>query len=41
MGDVKKHKSPDELGEAVGQKIDELFGGLFEDNTTQVTTDER
>ena len=37
MGDAKKHKSPEELGDAVGQKIDELFGGLFEDDTTQVT----
>ncbi len=26
-----KYKSPEELGEAVGKKIDELFGGLFDD----------
>jgi hypothetical protein len=26
-----KHKSPEELGEAVGQKIEELFGSMFQD----------
>jgi hypothetical protein len=27
----QKHKSPEELGEAVGKKIEELFGGIFAD----------
>jgi hypothetical protein len=27
----QKHKSPEELGEAVGRKIEELFGGMFAD----------
>ncbi|MFC1833428.1 hypothetical protein ACFL2Q_01670 [Thermodesulfobacteriota bacterium] len=31
MTETKQHKSPQELGEAVGRKIDELFGGLFGD----------
>ncbi len=31
MAEEKKHKSPEELGEAVGKKIEELFGGLFDE----------
>lgn len=31
MADQPKYKSPEELGEAVGKKIEELFGGLFGD----------
>jgi len=27
----QKHKTPEELGEAVGKKIEELFGGMFAD----------
>jgi hypothetical protein len=27
----QKHKTPEELGEAVGKKIEELFGGMFSD----------
>ena len=29
MAEQPKYKSPEELGEAVGKKIEELFGGLF------------
>lgn len=29
MAEEKKHKSPEELGEAVGRKIDALFGNIF------------
>lgn len=32
MVDQKQHKTPEELGEAVGKKIEELFGGMFEDD---------
>lgn len=31
----QKYKSPEELGEAVGRKIEELFGGLFADESPQ------
>lgn len=31
----QKHKSPEELGEAVGRKIEELFGGMFADEEPQ------
>jgi len=31
VADQPKYKSPEELGEAVGKKIEELFGGLFGD----------
>jgi hypothetical protein len=31
----QKHKSPEELGEAVGKKIEELFGGMFADEEPQ------
>ncbi len=31
----QKYKSPEELGEAVGKKIEELFGGLFADESPQ------
>ncbi len=31
----QKYKSPEELGEAVGRKIEELFGGLFADEAPQ------
>ena len=31
MAEEQKHKSPKELGEAVGKKIEELFGGLFDE----------
>ncbi len=31
MVDQKQHKTPEELGEAVGKKIEELFGGMFGD----------
>jgi hypothetical protein len=31
----QKHKSPEELGEAVGRKIEELFGGMFADDEPQ------
>ena len=33
MAEEKKHKSPEELGEAVGQKIDALFGNIFGDDS--------
>lgn len=32
MAEDKKPKSPEELGEAVGEKIDALFGGMFGDD---------
>lgn len=32
MVDQKQHKTPEELGEAVGKKIEELFGGMFGDD---------
>ena len=35
MADQKRHKTPEELGEAVGQKIEELFGGMFADEAPQ------
>lgn len=31
MVEQKQHKTPEELGEAVGKKIEELFGGMFGD----------
>ncbi len=31
VADNKEYKSPEELGMAVGQKIEELFGGLFDE----------
>lgn len=34
MTEQTKHKSPEELGEAVGRKIEELFGGMFQDEAT-------
>ncbi|MBI4965829.1 MAG: hypothetical protein HY913_21305 [Desulfomonile tiedjei] len=37
MADQIKHKSPQELGEAVGRKIEELFGGMFGDEESQAT----
>jgi len=33
VADEKKLKSPEELGRAVGEKIEALFGGLFEEPT--------
>ena len=33
MAQEKKYKSPEELGEAVGQKIDALFGNIFGDDS--------
>ncbi len=33
MAEEKKYKSPEELGEAVGQKIDALFGNIFGDDS--------
>jgi hypothetical protein len=39
VAEEKKEKSPQELGEAVGQKIDELFGGLFGDDAAPVMDD--
>ncbi len=33
----QKYKSPEELGEAVGRKIEELFGGLFSDEKPETT----
>jgi hypothetical protein len=33
--DDRKNKSPEELGEAVGKKIEELFGGMFADDIPQ------
>ncbi|AFM23045.1 hypothetical protein [Desulfomonile tiedjei] len=33
----QKYKSPEELGEAVGRKIEELFGGLFSDEKPEAT----
>ncbi len=35
-----KNKGPEELGEAVGQKIDELFGGIFEDQPAKGSRDD-
>ncbi len=35
MADQNRHKTPEELGEAVGKKIEELFGGMFEDEAPQ------
>jgi hypothetical protein len=35
VADQKRHKTPEELGEAVGQKIEELFGGMFADEAPQ------
>ncbi len=35
MADEKKPKSPEELGEAVGRKIEALFGGLFDDSAEE------
>jgi len=32
VADDKRNQSPEELGEAVGQKIEELFGGIFPDD---------
>ncbi len=40
----QKHKTPEELGEAVGKKIEELFGGFFGDDeptSTAVVTEGR
>jgi hypothetical protein len=36
----KKSQSPEELGEAVGKKIEELFGGMFDDGPTAAQADE-
>lgn len=36
MGEDKKYKTPEELGLAVGQKIEELFSGAFGDSTMEV-----
>lgn len=33
----QKYKSPEELGEAVGRKIEELFGGIFSDEKPEAT----
>jgi len=35
VADQTKHKTPQELGEAVGKKIEELFGGIFSDEADQ------
>ncbi len=35
MADQNRHKTPEELGEAVGKKIEELFGGMFGDEEPQ------
>ena len=35
MAEEQKHKTPAELGEAVGKKIEELFGGLFSEDSAQ------
>jgi len=35
VADQIKHKTPEELGEAVGKKIEELFGGMFSDEANQ------
>ncbi|MDQ7781250.1 MAG: hypothetical protein RDU20_00130 [Desulfomonilaceae bacterium] len=35
MADQNRHKTPEELGEAVGKKIEELFGGMFGDEAPQ------
>ncbi|MFH1115280.1 MAG: hypothetical protein V1792_15325 [Pseudomonadota bacterium] len=35
MADHNRHKTPEELGEAVGKKIEELFGGMFGDEGPQ------
>jgi hypothetical protein len=35
VADEKKPKSPEELGEAVGRKIEALFGGLFDDSAEE------
>ena len=37
MADQMKHKTPEELGEAVGRKIEELFGGMFQDEADPPT----
>jgi hypothetical protein len=37
VADDKKHQSPEELGEAVGQKIEELFGGIFPEDEPSPT----
>ncbi len=36
MADQEKEKSPEELGEAVGRKIEALFGGFFGEEETQL-----
>jgi hypothetical protein len=36
VADQQKEKSPEELGEAVGRKIEALFGGFFDDEATQL-----
>ena len=33
----QKHKTPEELGEAVGKKIEELFGGLFGEDQQEIS----
>ena len=33
MAEEPKHKTPTELGEAVGRKIEELFGDLLGENS--------
>jgi hypothetical protein len=36
VADQEKEKSPEELGEAVGRKIEALFGGFFGEDATQL-----
>jgi hypothetical protein len=40
VADQKNEKSPEELGEAVGRKIEALFGGFFGDDETQLLADD-
>jgi len=35
VANQNRHKTPEELGEAVGKKIEELFGGIFGDEAPQ------
>lgn len=35
MANQNRHKTPEELGEAVGKKIEELFGGIFGDEAPE------
>lgn len=35
MANDNRHKTPEELGEAVGKKIEELFGGMFADEAPE------